>query len=77
MINKYCIEHRVDGKVYCHNIDAISFIDAEQKALSKGWDIAYDRECWIGLLSMEIPTKEDGITPDWDNAVDYDKIKKG
>lgn len=27
-----------------------------------------------GELLSEIPTKSDGITPDWDNKIDYDEI---
>lgn len=26
----------------------------------------------IGELIAEIPTKKDGITPDWDNKIDYE-----
>lgn len=27
-----------------------------------------------GQLVSEIPTKEDGVTPDWDGKVDYDNL---
>lgn len=50
-------------------IDAISYQDAEYYCQENG--LGY---CEVdGILVSEIPTKSDGVTPDWENRIDYDK----
>ncbi len=66
---KYSVEHTKDGRRFSETIDAISFWDAEIKAEALGL-----KELEVmGVIVMVIPTKEDGVTPDFENAIDYDK----
>lgn len=48
-------------------VPGISFEDAQAYCNN---NIGYCKV--IGELVSEIPTKEDGHTPDWDNRIDYD-----
>ena len=49
-------------------VKGISFADAQKYCDENG--LGY---CEIGgELKMEITTKKDGFTPDWDNVTDYD-----
>ena len=70
----YCTEIKaidpVDGELKTYGgprIPAISFQDAEDYCHNNG--LGYCRV--IGVLMAVIPTKEDGITPDWENRIDY------
>ena len=52
------------------NVPGITSQDAEYYCQTNG--LGY---CKVeGELIAEIPTKPDGVTPDWDNMVDYDTI---
>ena len=61
----------VDGsiKTYCGpNIEAETLEEAQEYCENNG--LGY---CWvIGQLICEIPTLEDGLTPDFDNQVSYE-----
>ena len=58
-----------DGKRYSINITAITEKDAEHKARTYGLKDPKTK----GRLVMTIPTKTDGITPDWSRAIDHEK----
>lgn len=58
-------------KIWCvPHVPGISLEDAQQYCNDHG--MGYCKVC--GLLIAEMPTKEDGITPDWDNGTDYETI---
>ncbi|WPV66299.1 hypothetical protein [Chitinophaga sp. LS1] len=51
------------------------YVDAPNKRLAQEWcntNQGYLKV--VGELVSEIPTKEDGITPDWDKRIDHDTI---
>ena len=53
------------------HVPGINEIDAKRYCQENG--LGY---CEVdGELIMEIPTKKDGITPDWNNSIDYIIIK--
>lgn len=53
-------------------IEAPTFKIAEAIIKNKGlrWLVI------TGELICEIPCKDDGVTPDWDNKIDYQKIQQ-
>ena len=60
----YTLEYTLHSTV----IEALTKSEALMRALEMGLKDPDVK----GICLMEIPTKEDGITPDWNNAKDYD-----
>ncbi len=69
-MRKWIVDHSKDGTRFGIHIEAISSQDALFKAIQMGLS---DIEV-MGKLSMIVPIKGDGFTPDWRNKIDYDII---
>jgi len=65
----YTGKYKKDGKLFGFEIESIS----EQIAQLEVVKIYGQTAEILGRVSMTIPTKKDGLTPNWEEAIDYDQ----